>query len=99
MRSSESRVLAGRMGRRFLLSLALCLPVLAQTGLILRLYPIDDTARDPAFRSFVKKLRSAVRDRSTKALRKLVDDEVFVGPGDRDLGWTKFAATDRKSVV
>jgi hypothetical protein len=52
---------------------------------------VDDTARDPAFRSFVKKLRSAVEARNTNALHKLVDEEVVVGPADDDTGWAKFA--------
>ena len=58
---------------------------------VVRLYPVDDTARDPAFRSFVKKLRSAVEARNGNALRKLVDEEVVVGPADEDTGWPKFA--------
>jgi hypothetical protein len=58
-----------------------------------RLYPVDETDREPAFRSYVQKLRSAVEARSTEALRKLVDDdEVFVGPADDDKGWAKFIA-------
>jgi hypothetical protein len=54
------------------------------------LYPVDDTARDPTFRSYVQRLRSAVEARSTKALRKLVADDVIVGPGKEDKGWKKF---------
>jgi len=78
-------------GTRILgLLVALCLLSQAQTEPALRLYPVDDTARDPAFRSYVGKLRSAVAARNTKALRKLVDDDVFVGPDDDDKGWNKF---------
>lgn len=64
----------------------------AQTLSAVRLYPVDDTARDPAFRSFVKRLRSAVEARSTNALRKLVDPEVVTGPAEDDTGWAKFVA-------
>jgi hypothetical protein len=56
----------------------------------LALYPVDDTARDPAFRGFVQKLRSAVEARNTKALRRLVAGDVIVGPGKDDKGWEKF---------
>jgi hypothetical protein len=63
-----------------------------QTDAAVRLYPIDDAQRDSGFRSYVGKLRSAVEARDAAALRKLVDDEVFVGPGKDDKGWTKFAA-------
>ena len=53
---------------------------------------MDDTARDPAFRSFVKKLRAAVETENSDALRKLTDEKVIVGPGDDDTGWAKFVA-------
>jgi hypothetical protein len=65
-----------------------CLCVHAQT--VVRLYPIVDTARDAAFRSYVEKLRVAVGTRDTGALRKLVAEDVIVGPADGDKGWTKF---------
>ncbi len=74
------------------LLIALCLLTQAQGVAALRLYPVDDTARDPAFRSFVKKLRSAVETRNTAALRKLVDSEVVVGPATEDAGWAQFNA-------
>jgi hypothetical protein len=51
---------------------------------------VDDTARDPAFRSYIEKLRAAVEARNTSALRRLVDEEVVVGPSDDDKGWAKF---------
>ena len=70
----------------------LCLSVQAQTPSAVRLYPVDDTARDPAFRSYIGKLRSAVDRRDTRAFRKLVDDDVVVGPTDADKGWTRFNA-------
>ena len=69
-----------------------CFVAHAQTGSVDRLYPIDETARDSSFRSYVKKLRSAVEARDPGALRKLVDDEVFVGPDDAGKGWDRFAA-------
>ncbi len=69
--------------------LVLCLLIQAQT---VRLSPVDDTARDPAFQSFVKRLRSVVEGRNTHALRKLTDPEVVSGPGADDTGWAKFAA-------
>ena len=72
------------------LLIGLCLFTQAQT--VPRLYPVDDTARDPAFRSYVGRLRSAVEARNTNALRKLVDEEVVVGSADDDKGWTKFIA-------
>ncbi|MCX6621255.1 MAG: hypothetical protein NTY38_09270 [Acidobacteria bacterium] len=68
-----------------------CLLVQAQSAPVLRLYPVDETARDPQFRSFVKRLRSAVEARRTKALRKLVDEEVVAGRAADDTGWAKFA--------
>ena len=55
-----------------------------------RLYPVDETNRDRTFRSYVSRLRSAVETRNTAALRKLVDDEVVVGPAADDKGWPKF---------
>src|SRR4051812_35695041 len=58
------------------LAIALCLLFQAQAASVIRLYPVDDTARDPAFRAFVKRLRSAVEGRDIKILRKLVDEEV-----------------------
>src|SRR3954447_26694468 len=64
----------------------------AETASAVRLYPVDDTSRDPAFSSFVKKLRSAVEARSPHALRKLVDEKVVIGPEKDDTGWSKFAA-------
>ena len=42
------------------LLIAVCLLLQAQTSSVVRLYPVDDTERDPAFRSFVKHLQSAV---------------------------------------
>jgi hypothetical protein len=74
------------------LLIALCLVVQAQNVSVVRLYPVDDTARDPAFRSFVKRLRSAVEARDTNALHKLVDPGVVVGTDDDDTGWAKFVA-------
>ncbi|MCW5981726.1 MAG: hypothetical protein KIT09_26815 [Bryobacteraceae bacterium] len=64
----------------------------AQTATVVRLYPVNDAARDPAFRSYVKKLQAAVERRDAKSLRKLVDQDVVVGPADDDKGWTKFVA-------
>jgi hypothetical protein len=74
------------------LLIALCLFMQAQTVSVVRLYPVDDTARDPAFRSYVRRLRSAVEARNTDALRKLVDEEVVVGSANDDKGWAKFTA-------
>ena len=74
------------------LLIAVCLLLQAQISSVVRLYPVDDTERDPAFRSFVKHLQSAVEARSTHALHKLVDEDVFVGPSDADKGWKKFVA-------
>jgi hypothetical protein len=64
--------------------------LLFQTAPPLRVYPVDDTARDASFRSYASKLRSAVDKRDAGALRKLVDKDVFVGPDDQDKGWAKF---------
>jgi hypothetical protein len=75
-----------------LLLFALCFVIQAQNTSVVRLYPVDDTARDPAFRSFVKKLQAAVTAHNAKALRKLVDDDVVVGPAKEDAGWAKFEA-------
>jgi len=67
-----------------------CLPLHAQRPEGPRLYPVDDTNRSSSFRSWVKKLRSAVDARDPAALRKLVDPDVVVGPADDDRGWAKF---------
>lgn len=72
--------------------LALFLVQQTQPPPVLRLYPVDDAARDHAFRSYLGKLRAAVAARNTRALRKLVDEQVVVGPDDDDKGWTKFVA-------
>jgi hypothetical protein len=69
-----------------------CLLLNAQPAPVVRLYPVDDSPRDSAFRSYVGKLRAAVEDRSASALRRLVDEEVVVGPGEDDKGWAKFTA-------
>ena len=74
------------------LLIALCVLLQARTVPVVRLYPVDDTARDPAFHSFVKRLGSAVDARNTNALRKLVDPEVVSGPAEDDTGWEKFVA-------
>lgn len=55
-----------------------------------KLYPVDESARDPSFQAFTSRLRSAVQSRNTKALRRLTDDEVVVGPKKEDQGWRKF---------
>lgn len=81
-----------RLSTRLLLLCLLCLSMKAQTPAAFRLYPVDDTARDSAFRSYTRKLRSAVDKHDTGALRKLVDDEVVVGPRDTDKGWESFKA-------
>ena len=73
----------------FPLLIALCLFFQAEA---VRLYPVDDTARDSAFRSYVEKLRAAVDKRSIRDLRKLVDKEVVVGPAKDDKGWERFMA-------
>jgi hypothetical protein len=56
------------------------------------LYPVDDTNRNPAFRSYVRKLKRAVDRRSLTDLRKLVDEKVVVGDDDAEKGWTSFIA-------
>lgn len=58
----------------------------------MRLYPVDDTGRDPSFRSYVRRLASAVEAHDVKQLQKLTDREVLVGPEAEDKGWDKFAA-------
>ena len=72
--------------------LVLALLAFLQADTAVRLYPIDDVQRDGGFRSYVGKLKLAVEARDAAALRKLVDDDVFVGPGKEDKGWDKFAA-------
>ncbi|MBL8174881.1 MAG: hypothetical protein JNK48_09430 [Bryobacterales bacterium] len=59
-------------------------------GPLPKLYPVDETARDPSFQAFTSRLRSAVEKRDTKALRRLTDDEVVSGPEKEDKGWKKF---------
>jgi hypothetical protein len=75
------------------------MPVLILSQLVLvlsaqqplpKLYPVDESARDPSFQAFTSRLRSAVERRNTKALRRLVDDDVVVGPDKDDRGWHKF---------
>lgn len=73
------------------LILALSLAMRAQSPSIVRLYPVDEAGRDPKFRSYAARLGAAVEARNPQALRKLVDDNVFIGPGDDDKGWAKFA--------
>jgi len=68
----------------------LCLLAQAQDGSVVRLYPVDDSSRDPTFRAFVKKLQSVVEAHDTKALRKMADKEVVSGPSEDDTGWAKF---------
>lgn len=71
----------------------LCLQfALAQsTAAPVRLYPVDDSARDARFHSYVRKLQSVVDRRDTAGLRKLVDTkEVVVGNAEEDKGWDKF---------
>lgn len=61
------------------------------TAAPVRLYPVDDSARDPAFHSYVHKLQTAVTKRDGGALRKLVDTkEVVVGADKEDKGWARF---------
>ena len=55
-----------------------------------KLYPVDETLRDATFQAFTQRLRAAVEKRNTKALRRLTDDEVVVGPEKEDKGWKKF---------
>lgn len=65
-------------------------PLRAQSAAV-KVYPVDESSRDPSFQSYVKKLRSAVTTRSTKSLRQLVDDDrIVVGPEKHDQGWQKF---------
>ncbi len=75
----------------FHLLVALCVILQSQAAPSVRLYPVDDSARDPAFHSFVKRLRSAVETRNSNALRKLVDPEVVSGPAQEETGWQRFA--------
>ena len=64
----------------------------AQTAAVpVRLYPVDDSARDPGFHSYVRKLQAVVDRRDAAGLRKLVDTrDVVVGAGKEDKGWLKF---------
>lgn len=71
-------------------SIALLVLTAAAAQTPIRLFPIDDTARDRSFRSFAGKLRTAVEARDPIALRRLVDSEVVVGPDKDDKGWKKF---------
>jgi hypothetical protein len=89
--SSARRRMCNLMAR-IVLFVALCLPMQAQTPASVHLYPVDDTARNPAFHSYIRKLQTAVDHRSMAALRKLVDGDVFVGPADAEKGWSKFVA-------
>jgi hypothetical protein len=75
-----------------ILSLAVFCLSQAQVTAATRLYPVDDTSRNPAFRSYVRKLQTAVNRRSMEDLRKLVDAEVVVGDDAAEKGWTSFIA-------
>ncbi len=55
-----------------------------------RLYPIDDRQRSDDFRRFTVRLEKAVTKRDVKALKKLVDEKVVIGPKDKDEGWSLF---------
>jgi hypothetical protein len=79
------------MKTRILLFAILCLSQSHITAAT-RLYPVDDTSRNPAFRSYVRKLQIAVDRRSVERLRKLVDDKVVVGDDAAEKGWTGFIA-------
>lgn len=68
----------------------IALSLLLQSAAPLRLFPVDDTSRDASFRSYAGRLRTAVARRDTQALRKLMYEDVLVGPGDKDKGWEKF---------
>src|SRR4051794_39516117 len=71
----------------------LCLPLaFAQAAAApVRLYPVDESARDPGFHSYVRKLQGVVDRRDSAGLRKLVDTkDVVVGAGKADNGWGKF---------
>ncbi|MBL8209431.1 MAG: SH3 domain-containing protein [Bryobacterales bacterium] len=71
--------------------LVLLCPLLLQAQQTLpKLYPIDESSRDGSFQSFVSRLRSAVEARNTKALRKLLDEDIVVGAEKEDQGWRKF---------
>ncbi|MFN7938784.1 MAG: hypothetical protein U0R19_35975 [Bryobacteraceae bacterium] len=72
---------------RALLSAALLLPAFETLP---KLYPVDETLRDPSFQAYTQRLRAAVQSRNTKALRRLTSDDVVVGPEKDDKGWKKF---------
>jgi Bacterial SH3 domain len=57
-----------------------------------KLLPIDDSARNPEFRSFVRKLQAVVAKRDAKGLKKLLDDDVIAhSEGKKDeKGWAAF---------
>lgn len=75
------------MVRLALISLVLVLPVCGQLP---KLYPVDETLRDATFQAYTHRLRAAVEKRNTRALRRLTDDDVVVGPAKEDKGWKKF---------
>lgn len=72
-----------------------------------RIAPVDDTDRDPEFRSFAAKLNKVALKRDVKGLKKLVDPEVVTGTGRKsdpeEKGWNAFVArwrpADKDSVV
>ncbi len=61
-----------------------------------RIAPVDDTDRDPAFRSFAAKLNRLAVKRDVKGLKKLVDQDVVTGTGRKgdpeEKGWNAFVA-------
>lgn len=59
-------------------------------GQLPKLYPVDETLRDASFQAYTQRLRAAVEKRNTRALRRLTDDDVVVGPEKEDKGWKKF---------
>ena len=59
-----------------------------------RIAPVDDTNRDPSFRSFAAKLNRVAVKRDVKGLRKLLDPEIVTGTGRKgdpeEKGWKAF---------
>src|SRR6476659_3021375 len=74
------------------LLIALLFLAQSETDTAVRIYPVDDTSRDTSFPGYVKKLRFAAEKRRVGDLRKLVDQDVVVGPDAADKGWKKFVA-------
>lgn len=73
--------------------IALLVLLAAQALPCQKLLPIDDAPRDPEFQAFTRKLLSVATKRDSKALRKLLDEDVIsssINDKKDEKGWAAF---------